>query len=107
MTKLGNFIAATHANTSCSLWLNPKQEQDIQVESYGMIQLGAFFMNQLRMAIGLLEVLATRTNFSEQDQNLLTYEFTGDIQLRTDRQYNWQITRDINMMTEEAAATLN
>lgn len=107
MTEFGNFIAATHANTSCSLWLNPKQEQDIQVESYGMIQLGAFFMNQLRMAIGLLEVLATRTNFSEQDQNLLTYEFTGDIQLRTDRQYNWQITRDINMMTEEAAATLN
>ena len=107
MTEFGNFIAATHANTSCSLWLNPKQEQDIQIESYGMIQLGAFFMNQLRMAIGLLEVLATRTNFSEQDQNLLTYEFTGDIQLRTDRQYNWQITRDINMMTEEAAATLN
>lgn len=107
MTEFGNFIAATHANTSCSLWLNPKQEQDIQVESYGMIQLGAFFMNQLRMAIGLLEVLATRTNFSEQDQNLLTYEFTGDIQLRTDRQYNWQIIRDINMMTEEAAATLN
>lgn len=107
MTEFGNFIAATHANTSCSLWLNPKQEQDIQIESYGMIQLGAFFMNQLRMAIGLLEVLATRTNFSEQDQNLLTYEFTGDIQLRTDRQYNWQIIRDINMMTEEAAATLN
>ena len=107
MTQLGNFIAATHANTSCSLWLNPKQEQDIQVESYGMIQLGAFFMNQLRMAIGLLEVLATRTDFSEQDQNLLTYEFTGDIQLRTDRQYNWQITRDMNIMTEEAAATLN
>ncbi len=107
MTQFGNFIAATHANTSCSLWLNPKQEQDIQVESYGMIQLGAFFMNQLRMAIGLLEVLATRTDFTEQDQNLLTYEFTGDIKLRTDRQYNWQIIRDMNMMTEEAAATLN
>ena len=107
MTEFGNFIAATHANTSCSLWLNPKQEQDIQVESYGMIQLGAFFMNQLRMAIGLLEVLATRTDFTEQDQNLLTYEFTGDIKLRTDRQYNWQIIRDMNMMTEEAAATLN
>ena len=107
MTEFGNFIAATHANTSCSLWLNPKQEQDIQVESYGMIQLGAFFMNQLRMAIGLLEVLATRTDFTEQDKNLLTYEFTGDIKLRTDRQYNWQIIRDMNMMTEEAAATLN
>lgn len=100
---MGNFIGATHANTSCSLWLNPKQDQDIQVESYGMIQLGGFFMNQLRLAIGLLEVLASEQNLAEQDKSLLRYEFTGEAAMKTDLNYNWQLVRNLNMMTEEEA----
>lgn len=103
LSKMGNFIGATHANTSCSLWLNPKQDQDIQVESYGMIQLGGFFMNQLRLAIGLLEVLASEQNLAEQDKSLLRYEFTGEAAMKTDLNYNWQLVRNLNMMTEEEA----
>lgn len=106
LSEFGNFIAATHANTSCSLWLNPKQEQDIQMESYGMIQLGGFFMNQLRMAIGLLEVLASDQDLSESDKQLLSYEFDGTHKLAADRVYNWQINRNMLMMTAEQATTL-
>ncbi len=103
LSKIGNFIGATHANTSCSLWLNPKQDQDIQVESYGMIQLGGFFMNQLRLAIGLLEILASDQDLSEQDKSILRYEFSGSAVLKTDLTYNWQLVRELNMMTEEEA----
>ena len=106
LSSLGRFIAATHANTSCSLWLNPKQEQDIQMESYGMIQLGGFFMNQLRMAIAFLEVLASDQDLTESDKQLFTFEFDGTHKLAADRVYNWQINRDMLMMTAEQATTL-
>ena len=106
LSSLGRFIAATHANTSCSLWLNPKQEQDIQVESYGMIQLGGFFMNQLRMTIAFLEVLASDQDLTELDKQLFKFEFDGTHKLTADRNYNWQINRDMLMMTAEQATTL-
>lgn len=104
LSAMGNFIAATHADNSCSLWLNPEQTTDIQIESYGMIQLGSFFMNQLRMAIGLLELLASDQNLNQQDHQVLNFSFDGTIQLPTDRQYNWQIDNNIRMATEEQAA---
>ena len=104
--NIGNFICATHASTTCSIWLNPHQDLDLQVESYGMIQLGGFFMNQLRMAIGLLELLASDQDLSEQDKHILDFEFDGTIQGTTDRTYNWQIDRNLLMMTEEQANNL-
>lgn len=79
LSKLGNFICATHADLSCSMWLNPSQDLDIQVESYGMIQLAPFFMNQLKMAITLLEVLASNQNLKEQDKSLLEFSFDGEV----------------------------
>ena len=103
LSKIGNFICATHAATTCSMWLNPKQELDLQVESYGMIQLGGFFMNQLKMAITLLELLASEVDLSQEDISVLEYEFDGTILGTTDRQYNWQIDRNLLMMTEEQA----
>ena len=103
MAQLGNFIAATHADISCAIWLNPHQDADIQVESYGMIQLGSFFMNQLRLAIGLLELLASDTDLNTQDHNILTYSFDGLSKLSTDRQYHWQIVPNMTMATEETA----
>jgi hypothetical protein len=102
LSRPGGFIAGTHADISCHIWLNPKQDLDMQVESYGMIQLGSFFMNQLRMAIGLLEFLARDdVNYLDQDVQVMDYSFDGTIQLPTSRTYNWQIESEARMMTEE------
>lgn len=107
ISKGGNFICATHADSSCSMWLNPKQGDDlnIQIESYGMIQLGTFFVNQLKMAITLLELLASEDlDLSMQDQELLDYSFDGTTIGTTDRVYNWQTLESPTMMTEAEAA---
>lgn len=106
MSQHGNFICATHADASCSMWLNPNQGDDlnIQIESYGMIQLGTFFVNQLKMAITLMEMLTNDSLvLSQQDVELLDYSFDGTIQGATDRIYNWQVLESTGMMTEEQA----
>ena len=107
LSESGGFICATHAATSASVWLNPHQDTDIQVESYGLIQLGGFFMNQLKMAITLLEILGNDDlDLHEQDKSLLEYEFDGTRVLPTDRTYQWQIAQDMLMMTAEQANTI-
>jgi len=104
LSKYGNFICATHANTNCSIWLNPKQELENSVESYGMIQLAPFFMNQLRMAIKTLELLAPGDlDIQQQDVQLFNYQFDGTIVGKPDRTYNWQIEQDSLVATEETA----
>lgn len=104
LSKYGNFISGTHANTSCHLWLNPKQDTEFQTETYGMIQLGGFFVNQLKMTIALMEYLGQdEVDLSSKDVELLDFEFDGTRQLPTDRQYNWQIDRNMRMLTEEQA----
>ena len=75
LSKFGNFVCATHAANGCSIWLNPSQDLDLQVESYGTIQLMPFFMNQLKMAITFLEMLAANTDFSTKDTHIMDYEF--------------------------------
>lgn len=106
LSSLGNFVCATHASNSCSIWLNPTQTETIEVESYGSIQLGPFMMNQLRMTIGLLELLASDTPLDTKDHEYLNYEFSGESVSRTDRQYNFQIQRDALMMTPEQAMAI-
>lgn len=65
-----NIIYATHKNNSCLVEINPTEELDTNLasESYGMIELNIFFMNQIRMAIKLLEVLASG-DFSSSEFN--------------------------------------
>lgn len=105
LSACGSFISATHADTGCFMYLNPKQDLSIQVESYGMIQLSQFFMNQLRMAIQLLEILSdSELDLTEQDKELFRYSFDGNKLLSTDRQYNFQISEQVNMLTEEESA---
>lgn len=105
LSTCGSFISATHADTGCFMYLNPKQDLSIQVESYGMIQLSQFFMNQLRMAIQLLEILSdSELDLSEQDKELFKYSFDGNKLLSTDRQYNFQISEQVDMLTEEESA---
>lgn len=103
LAKVGPLVCATHADTTCSIWLNPKQDENIQVETYGLIQLGSFFMNQLKMAISLLELIASDQDFTEQDRCIMNFEFDGTIQLKTDRQYHWQIDKNLLVMTDEEA----
>lgn len=104
--KLGNFIAATHSGNSCYMWLNPKQDTDLVLETYGLVSLTQFFMNQLRIAIGLLEVLADGVDLSLQDTQLLEYSFDGKAVLPTDKVYNFQLdAHSGNVSTENEAQT--
>lgn len=101
LSERGSFISATHAGNTCSLHLNPLQDTDLQVESYGVIQLAPFFMNQLRMAIGLLEYLATNPDMSLKNQELLEYSFNGESVLSTDRSYKFQLDHSGLLSTEQ------
>lgn len=101
----GHFISATHKGNSAHLWLNPTQDSDLQVESYGLISLTQFFMNQLRLAIGLLEVLAADdVDYKEKDKLLLEYSFDGVAKLPTDRLYNFQLEGHSGLVTTETEA---
>ncbi len=104
LSEYGNFISATHGDADCRLDLNPHQDQELQVESYGVIQLGGFFMNQLRLAIGFLETLAD-DNFDPQakDVTLMEYSFNGQSVKQTDRTYNFQLDFDGLVLTEDQA----
>ena len=104
LSKFGHFISATHGDNGCRLDLNPKQESEIQVESYGIIQLAGFYMNQLRIAIGFLEVLANPLfDPTQQDITLLEYEFNGEAVKQADRNYKFQLDFDGLVLTEELA----
>lgn len=84
-------ITATHGNDDASLSLNPVQNSLLQVESYGMIRLTTFFLNQIRLAIGLLEYLASDFDLSESKQ-LLDYSYPRDAKpLPTKRQWSLQL----------------
>ena len=67
LSSLGNFVSATHANNTASLWLNPVSDSNLQIETYGLIQLNSFFMNQISMAIEFLSILATPGALELQD----------------------------------------
>lgn len=103
LSKYGNFISATHGDNSCRLDLNPTQEGEtqLQVESYGIIQLNAFFMNQLRMAIGLLETLSD-PNFDPKavDRNIMNFEFKGESIKRTDRTYDFNVENNLVLLAQ-------
>jgi len=106
LSKLGGFISATHGNASCSLHLNPIQDTSLQVESYGVIQLSNFFMNQLRMAIGFLEILADPSfDPLEQNKELLEFSFDGTAVRKADRNYAFQLNHD-GLITPETGVTL-
>jgi hypothetical protein len=87
-----NLITATHGDDDASLILNPVNQSDLQVESYGMIKLTTFFMNQIRLAIGLLELLASDQDLSERNKKILDFSYvTNTKTLPTSRQWNCQL----------------
>ena len=73
LSSLGSFISATHANNTASLYINPKADDSLQVETYGLIQLNSFFINQIRMAIGFLEILSEK---AYRQEDLLWSDYT-------------------------------
>lgn len=104
---IGHFISATHNGNDAHLWLNPTQDSDLQVESYGLIQLTPFFMNQLRLAIGLLETLATEDlDLKQPDKLLLEYSFDGEAKLSTNRTYNFQLGNHSGLVATETEADI-
>jgi hypothetical protein len=74
------FISATHGGDSCNIHLTPAVDTDLQIESYGMINLSTFFMNQLRMTIEILKILANPDEFKDafDDQHVFTYSFAAE-----------------------------
>jgi hypothetical protein len=78
LSSLGSFISATHANNTASLYINPIADDSLQVETYGLIQLNSFFINQISMAIGFLEILSTN-QYKSQDFHYADYTFIADI----------------------------
>lgn len=104
LSNCGSYLASSHSNNDCSIYLNPTQDLNIQIESYGMIQLSPFFMNQLRASIELLTILSDDTlDLSQIDKELFNFRFDGIKKLPTDRNYNFIIQDQVDMVTEEQA----
>lgn len=103
ISDIGPFIAATHSSNECSVWLNPRQEDDLALETYGLIQLAPFFMNQIKLVLSTLELLASDQDLTEQDKHIMDFSFNGEAQSRTSRVYNWQIQQTALVMTDEQA----
>lgn len=85
-------LAGTHGDDDVSLTLNPTQDTQLQRESYGMIKLTTFFLNQIRLTIALLEYLASDYDLSESNKTLLNYSYGNDAKpLPTNRQWHLQL----------------
>ncbi len=109
-----NFISATHGDNDCSLRLKPMIDQNLQTESYGMIQLTSFFFNQLAMTIGLLEFLSKdevdvdNVNKWETPGSVFEFNFkdfiNGNLHGKADRQLSFQVNHDGLMEDENAVS---
>lgn len=105
---LSRVITATHSQNSCYIHANPQLDVDIQIETYGLIPLASFFMNQFRMAIGFLEIMAAGdTALQARDSEFLNYTFTGEDTVSPDRKYNFQLQHSGLMMTAEEANAIH
>jgi hypothetical protein len=102
------FISGTHGDDSCSLYVNPPQDTDLQVESYGMINLSVFFMNQLRMTIELLNIIGTQTDL-KTSRELFEFSFAKYYRegtrnaFPTSRTYNFPISEN-NLVVDDMDA---
>ena len=85
-------LTGTHGNDDVALTLNPTQDVQLQRESYGMIKLTTFFLNQIRLTIALLEYLASDYDLSESNKTILDYSYARDAKpLPTSRQWQLQL----------------
>ena len=69
------FIAGLHGGSECELFLRPDTNQDLQIESYGIIVLTNFFFNQLAMTIRFLEYLAYEYSEDAEPGQIWKFDF--------------------------------
>lgn len=77
LSSVGNFVSATHANNTASLYANPIADETLQVETYGLIQLNSFFINQISMLLGFLDMLDTDA-YMAYDHHYADYSFVHE-----------------------------
>lgn len=93
LSSLGAFVSATHANNTASLYINPVSDDILQVETYGLIQLNSFFINQISMALGFLDILASGS-YTMPHHHFAEYTFEAS----TIEQYNFDIKSEMTAM---------
>lgn len=100
------FVSGTHGNDDCQLFIKPVQDSSIQIESYGMINLSIFFMNQLKLTLSFLELLASDTDLT-QSNLIMEYSFSKEYangrinKAGMNRTYNFPILAS-NFIDQEA-----
>jgi hypothetical protein len=99
------FISGTHGNDDCQLYIKPLQNSDLQVESYGMINLSVFFMNQIKLTIEFLKLLGSDENLLES-KLVMEYSFAKEykngniLRAGLNRTYNFPINEQ-SFMSED------
>ena len=63
------FIAATHKEDEFQLIENPEIDTDIQIETYGKVNVSVFFINQIKMTIRFMQYLRDTDLNGEQETN--------------------------------------
>jgi hypothetical protein len=93
------FISGTHGDNDCQLYIKPMQDSELQVESYGMINLSVFFINQLKMTIEFLALLASDEDLSTS-KLVMEYSFANEylekniLKAGLNRTYNFPIQKE-------------
>jgi hypothetical protein len=87
------FISGTHGDNDCQLYIKPEQDSELQIESYGMINLSVFFMNQLRLTIEFLTLLASNKDLTQTE---LVFEYSFDKEYSEGNIYHGGLNRTYN-----------
>jgi hypothetical protein len=61
------YFAATHQENKAKLSINPEVDADMALETYGKINLGIFFLNQIEMTIQFLKFIGEHTRAEIQN----------------------------------------
>jgi hypothetical protein len=100
------FISGTHGNDDCQLYIRPVQNSDLQVESYGMINLSVFFMNQIKLTIEFLKLLGSNEDLLES-RLVMEYSFSKEykdgniLRAGLNRTYNFPIQEQSFMLEDD------
>ncbi len=101
------FVSATHGGDMCLLQSTPLQNQSLQVESYGLVDLSYFFMNHLKMTISFLELIKNDIDFT-QTADLMEYNFRSVVESsllgKTKKTYRFTTPKQENIVDEEPTA---
>ena len=100
------FVSATHGNDDCQIYIKPPQDSNMQMESYGMINLSVFFMNQIKMTIAFFELLNSTEDLTISSL-VMDYSFSKEhakgniIRSGLNRTYNFPINEN-NFIDQES-----